>query len=333
MCRWKRLLPGAIALAIAIATESGAGRTHIIGNFSAPIARILRFEEGADTTLVVADNAQGERLLYLDGFLATDESSSAHYMAWMGRLPMLVHPAPARALVICFGTGQTANAVRREDPVSLDIVDISSAVLRAAPLFARNEGVLDDRRVHASVMDGRAWLRRTDHRYDVVTLEPMPPNFAGVNALYSREFYELVAARLDEAGVAAQWIPFHILSVHDAVAIVATFHSVFRDAFVWIDPVSGTGIIVGRRGDANGDIARAFPGLRRPALGRDLDAAAVLGAIALDPQGVGRLATLGEIITDDNQLLAYGPARYRLSFVPMLLTDANYEVLRRVRKP
>ena len=36
-------------------------------------------------------------------------------------------------------------------------------------------------------MDGRAWLRRTERRYDLITLEPMPPNFAGVNALYSLE--------------------------------------------------------------------------------------------------------------------------------------------------
>lgn len=328
---WRRLVPGAFALAVAIAGESGAGRTRIIGNFSSPIARIVRFEEGTDSTLAVADNAQGERLLYIDGFVATNESASAHYMAWMGRLPMLVHPAPKRALVICFGTGQTANAVRRENPESLDVVELSSAVLRSAHLFAKNEAVLEDPRVHATVMDGRAWLRRTERVYDVVTLEPMPPNFAGVNALYSREFYELVASRLGEGGVAAQWIPFHILSVHDAIAIVTTFHSVFEDSFVWVDPVIGTGIVVGRRGNGTSDVARAFPGLQRPSEGRDLDPAAILGAVALEPEDVTRLAQLGEIITDDNQLLAYGPSRYRLSFVPQALTDANLNVLRQVR--
>jgi spermidine synthase len=327
----RRLVPGVIALFIAIAGESGAGRTHIIGNFTAPITKIVRFEEGVDSTLAIADNTDGERLLYIDGFVATNESSSAHYMAWMGRLPMLVHPAPKRALVICFGTGQTANAVRRENPEALDVVDLSGAVLRAAPLFAKNEGVLDDPRVHATVMDGRAWLRRTDHVYDVVTLEPMPPNFAGVNALYSREFYELAASRMSPDGVAAQWIPFHILSVHDAVAIVTTFHEVFADSFVWVDPVIGTGIVVGRRGTGTSDVARAFPGLARAAAGRDLPPEAILAAVALEPQDVARLSQMGEIITDDNQLLAYGPARYRLSFVPQQLTEANLDLLKKIR--
>ena len=332
----RRVAPGIIALFIAIVAESGAGRTHIIGNLTAPITKIVRFEEGVDATLAVADNRDGERLLYIDGFVATNESASAHYMAWMGRLPMLVHPAPKRALVICFGTGQTANAVRRENPEALDVVDLSAAVLRAAPLFAKNEGVLDDPRVHATVMDGRAWLRRTDHVYDVVTLEPMPPNFAGVNALYSREFYELAASRMTPDGVAAQWIPFHILSVHDAVAIVTTFHEVFAESFVWVDPVIGTGIVVGRRGPGEGprtsDIARAFPGLARAAAGRDLSPDAIRAAVALEPQDVARLAQIGEVITDDNQLLAYGPSRYRLSFVPQELTDANLALLRKIRE-
>ena len=39
-------------------------------------------------------------------------------------------------------------------------------------------------------MDGRTWMRRTDKEYDVITLEPMPPTFAGVNNLYSLEFYQ-----------------------------------------------------------------------------------------------------------------------------------------------
>jgi spermidine synthase len=329
---WRRLVPGAVALAIAVVCESGAGRKRVIGDLDGSVAKIVRFEEGVDSTLAVAENAKGERLLYIDGLVATSETRPSHYMAWMGRLPMLVHPAPKRALVICFGTGQTANAVRQENPESLDIVELSAAVLRSAPLFLKNEGVLDDPRVHVTVMDGRAWLRRTDHVYDVVTLEPMPPNFAGVNALYSREFYELVASRLADGGVATQWLPFHLLSIHDAVAIVTTFQSVFQDSFVWVDPVSTTGIVVGRRGDGTSDVAHAFPGLRRPSSGRDLTPRQILGSVILDPQDVARLAQLGDIVTDDNQMLAYGRSRYRLSFVPTELTVVNLTLLRKVRE-
>jgi len=81
-------------------------------------------------------------------------------MRFMGTLPSLATPSLERALVICFGTGQTANAVRKQQPERLDIADVNANVLRAAPLFAMNEGVLRDPRTHAVVMDGRAFLRR-----------------------------------------------------------------------------------------------------------------------------------------------------------------------------
>jgi spermidine synthase len=163
---------------------------------------------------------------------------------------MLLHPAPRRALVICFGTGQTANGVRREGVERLDIVDVSPAVLSMAPLFPSNERVLQAPGVRPIVMDGRAWLRRTSLRYDVVTLEPMSPRFAGTNALYSLEFYRLVAARLTPEGVAAQWLPIHLLSPFEAASIAATFQAVFGDASLWLDPVDHTGVLLGRVGHA-----------------------------------------------------------------------------------
>ena len=53
-------------------------------------------------------------------------------MAWMGHLPALATPKVEQALVICFGTGQTANAVRQHRPAALQVVDVSAAVLGAA---------------------------------------------------------------------------------------------------------------------------------------------------------------------------------------------------------
>ena len=73
-------------------------------------------------------------------------------MEWMGRLPMLAHPDPQQALVICFGTGRTANAVREEGPAQLDIAEISPAVFGMAQHFEMNRGVLDDPRVRNALL-------------------------------------------------------------------------------------------------------------------------------------------------------------------------------------
>lgn len=310
--RWMYGGAGAIAFLVAVVGASGIGRTKVAGHFNAAPRRVVAFREAPDATYAVVDDADGHRVLVIDGFVATGEGPGTHYMAWMGRLPMILHPAPNDALVICFGTGQTANAVRLENPRSLDIVELSPQVLAMAMHFPKNDAVIEDPRVHAHAMDGRAWLRRTDRRYDVVTLEPMPPNFAGVNALYSREFYRLVASRMNPGGIAAQWVPFHLLSTHDAVAIVATFRDVFEDALVWLDPPSKTGIVVGRLKDSPAPpLGTEVPGMQRPSRGRDMNEAAVRRWLALDPMATMRYAAPGAIITDDNQLLAYGPKRDR----------------------
>jgi spermidine synthase len=311
--RTRRIVLGTtyVALALAFVAESGLGSARVMTNIHGNVQRVLAFEEGPDSTVAVAEVADGTRVLLIDGFAASaGAGAGSHYMVWMGRLPMILHPAPKRALVICFGTGQTANAVRRENPESLEIVDLDAAVYKMAAYFPANEGVLDDPRVRAIVMDGRAWMRRTDHRYDVITLEPMPPNFAGVNSLYSQEFYELAAQHLEPGGIIAQWLPIHILSVHDAIAIAATFRDVFPDSLLWLDPLGATGILVGRRGDVRG-FGADWPGLERTGIDRDLSPEMVRSRIVLGPRGMTEYARPGEIVTDDNQLLSYGPRRYR----------------------
>lgn len=305
-----------LAFIIAALSNSGVGRTrtqgwHVDNNVKP--ARVLESYEGPDATVSAVEYENGQRSIIIDGFTAAQQLSAAgktgaeHYMAWMGHLPMLLHENPRSALVICFGTGQTANAVRRENPETLDIVDINPRVFKLAHNFSKNEDVLQDPRVTPIIMDGRAYMRRTEKMYDIITLEPMPPTFAGVNALYTREFYEQTRARLNSSGVIAQWVPFHILGLHSSLSIARTFREVFPNAILWVDPFSGTGILLGSSGDAAG-FGENWPGFLRSSISRDMSAEEVRQALVLRQDGMEIYAKDGDLITDDNQLLAYGQA-------------------------
>lgn len=306
-----------LGLAVAFLAESGVGRRRVQSDD--PVqrnAKLLGVREGPDSTVSVVETEAGTRILVIDGFYTAGDAQGSHYMAWMGHLPMLMHPDPKRALVICFGTGQTADAVRDEGPAHLDIVDVNEAVLGMADHFPANDHVLDDPRVTATVMDGRAWLRRTDAAYDVVTLEPMPPTFAGSNALYSLEFYELIRARASEGAAVAQWLPFHLVTPHESASVAATFAAVFSDVWLWIDPVDHTGILLGRvrtrpaESDETDELDGGFwPGFARAPVARNLERAQIEGGLLYDPRVIARYAELGTIITDDNQLLSYGYGR------------------------
>jgi spermidine synthase len=312
--KWIPVVVGSVALFVAVNDTSSPGRDRLYGKERHDTSPILAHREGPDFTTSVIARVGGVRLLLIDGFAASSERKhTGEYMHWMGSLPALLHSEPEDALVICFGTGQTANGLRLETTGNIDMVDVSGAVFELAHLFKTNQGVLEDPRTRAIEMDGRAWLRRTHERYDVVTLEPMPPNFAGVNSLYSREFYELLSERLNEDGVAAQWLPVHLLSPEHSASIVATFIDVFPDALLWWDPIGGTGILVGRKSGSAAPIGTEWPGLEEPSVERRLRPEQIRRAVWLDPPALEKYARRGQIISDDNQMLQFGRMRPGLS--------------------
>jgi predicted membrane-bound spermidine synthase len=299
------MLASTIAVA-SLALAFGASGTRVQAEMFSRELRPIVSIEGADATVSVATDLAGDKQLIIDGFQTSGEAAQGHYMAWMGHLPMMLSPHPSRALVICFGTGQTANAVRREQPDALDIVELSPEVLAVSSNFASNEDVLADPRVHVRRTDGRTWLRRTDAQYDVITLEPMEPHFAGTNDLYSVDFYRAAAEHLGPDGVIAQWLPLHLLLPLEAASVARTFTEVFPNSALWIDPIDSTGILVGRKGESRPIVDIEA---ERSAIARDLSVLQVSQGFVLVPPRLLPYASLGQIISDDNQLLAYGAER------------------------
>jgi len=329
---------GLAALGLAVLGESGIGETRIFGQRGMMLDigddfELIDHEESHDFSVSVVD-LFGYPELYIDGVGASSGLGGEEgYMAWMGHLPMMAHPDPKRALIICFGRGETANALRHEGPEHVDIVDISASVFRMAGYFP-NQGVLDDPRVHTHVMDGRAWMRRTDRTYDVITLEPMPPTLAGVNALYSLEFYRHAYDKLAPGGTIAQWVPFHLVTPAQGEALARTFIEVFPESFMWIREgggFGGTGILVGRK--PPGDVLD-WPGLDRE-IARGLSPDEVRDGVWLPRAALARYASDGVVITDDNQYLAYGVETLLDNVVTQQGTELHQEMLaeshRRVR--
>src|SRR5262249_32498279 len=143
------------------------------------------------------------RALYFENVHMSDTSNAARtYMGLMAHLPLLAQARPERALLICYGVGNTASAILAHDTISsVDVVDLSRSVFATAPVFAETNGNAHrDPRVRFIHDDGRSFLRRTDARYDLITSEPPPPLHVGVYRLYSREYYQQARAHLTPGG-------------------------------------------------------------------------------------------------------------------------------------
>jgi predicted membrane-bound spermidine synthase len=162
--------------------------------------------------------------------------SAMHYMRLQGHLPVLLTPAEHRkALVICLGVGLTAGAVSTHPNTDLTVVELSRGIVGLSPFFSDvNEGVYLRPDVRLVNDDGRNYLlRHPEIRYDIVTLEPPPPQHAGMAHLYSADFYRLVKSRLSSDGVAVQWIPLHTQSNESSRMLMASFVAVFPNSSLW----------------------------------------------------------------------------------------------------
>ena len=214
--------------------------------------RLLDYKEGEFSTIsVVEDMKSGARTIYLDGFSTATVSrsfSGSTYMQAMGFVPMVIHSAPKSVLVIGFGTGNTLGIASLFPNVNIHGVEIDRNVLKFSKWFLDwNHDVLRRPNTKIFVQDGRAFLRWSKTRYDVIIIEPMSPLQAGVVNLYSKEFYELALSRLKNDGILVQWLPLHLVGPGDAKSITKTFKNVFPKFSVWNSFLTRIVLLVGSR--------------------------------------------------------------------------------------
>jgi spermidine synthase len=297
---------------------------------------IRRHVEGPTCTVTVADRGRGELSLRLDGFEAAAAPVAGvnhyQYMRLMAHLPALLHRGPVgRGLVICCGTGTTAGTLLLHATQGVDLVDLHDEVLSCLTFFGNvNHDLARDGRCRKVADDGRAWLRRTSERYDVVTLEPMPPQYAGMTQLYSIEFNRAAAAVLTDGGVLCQWLPWHLMDPAQALAITKAMASVLPHVQVWEH--DRTGVLIGSRQPLELDAVRLAELARNPAIAADLAAAGLTNpaawcdAFLCDADRLaGALANVAPI-EDDRPSLEYDSFSYGLS-----LTSAEEQAW--VREP
>jgi len=183
---------------------------------------------GAVTSFVV--DISSRKYLYFGNTSMSSTSATAQmYMRLMAHFPLLAQARPTKALLICFGVGNTASAIAKHDTISqIDVVDLNEKVFETAPEFsATNHNVIEDPRIRLINDDGRTYLRLTKEKYDLITSEPPPPMAAGVYRLYSREYYADAKARLTADGLMSQWLPYYQMPPDAVAKAVNTFIDVF----------------------------------------------------------------------------------------------------------
>jgi spermidine synthase len=278
--------------------------------------RVLAITEGLTEVIAVTEQpGQGLTLTTNGHAMSSTLPLAQRYMRALAHVPLLSMPDPRSVLVIGFGVGNTTHAATLHPSVErVDLADLSRSILAHADYFREgNQGVLRSPLVRVHINDGRQHLlMQTENSYDLITLEPPPIAYAGVSALYSREFYALARSRLKADGYVSQWLPAYQVPVSTTLAMIRAFVDVFPQSVL----LSGAGsdlILLGTNGSRiEIDPERVAAALARaPEVQADLDRIGlgrvreIVGSFVGSPGTLAEATSSADPVTDDRPVQEY----------------------------
>jgi spermidine synthase len=178
--------------------------TAVEGHMHA-IARTVVQAQTKFQNVEILETASYGKALVLDGRIQSSQADEFIYHE------ALVHPgllavegAPTSALVIGGGEGATLREILKYPSIRRAVmVDIDAEVVELCRrhLPEMHQGAFEDPRTELRHEDARAWLERTDERFDFISVDLVEPLEEGPACLlFTREFYSLIRERLTPGG-------------------------------------------------------------------------------------------------------------------------------------
>lgn len=263
-----------LATAAVLAVPALPGAFVAYGRFMptrAAGADVVHMAEGLSASVAVSRQADGTLTYHNAGKAqASTYPQDMRLQRMLGHLTTLVPEHGQSYLVIGLGAGITAGAVSADPGAARVVVaEIEPLAREAAATYFReqNFGVTDNPKVEIRIDDGRHFLLTTDETFDGITSDPLDPWVRGAAALYTREFWELVRARLNPGGVVTVFVQLYETTEDAVRSELATFFEVFPNGAVFANTVLGAGydaVLLARADEALIDVDRIDSILRRP---------------------------------------------------------------------
>ncbi len=281
--------------------------------------RIVSYREGATAAVSVVEDSQGVLRLRIDNRQQEGSSGTRFTDARQALLPVLLHPAPHRALFLGLGTGMTAASAAEDPALEVDAVELLPEVIDSSAAFTSAlSGGHPNPRLHRLASDARRFVRTTLQRYDVVVADNFHPARSGAGSLYTVEHFRAVRETLAPGGLFCQWLPLHQLDLETLRSIVRSFLAVYPQGRAMLatysleTPVLG---LVAQAGPGPFHLADTQQRLDASALKPALpahgigDAYALLGSFVAGPAALAEFAAPARMNTDDLPVVAYGAPR------------------------
>lgn len=280
--------------------------------FGEPVA----FEESQHGTVLVMSyksptSGDHQQLFFNGRSYANNSPPGRRYMAALAHIPLLLHPDPKRALVVCVGTGTTIGATTKHGLEESEAVDLLPQAFQYAPHFTPiNQRFFEHPKVRKTVDDGRHFLLTTSRTFDVLTFEPPPPLDAGIVNLYSEEFYALAKRKMRPGGLVAQWVPMDMPRAMMPKMVLKSMLNQFPHVSLWISNRM-EGIAVGSETPLAIDYDQLAERMSRPELKADLHEVGIdspedfLAMFVAADEQLAKLVGDAPSVTDDRPRIEY----------------------------
>jgi len=226
--------------------------------------RVLYYRDGINASVLVVTDQDQRKLWMRVGGKVDASTGDMLTQVLLGLIPMGMADSGARTLVVGHGSGVTAAAALAAGAGPTEIVELEPAVVEGSRFFhAAGRDPLEDPRVTLHMEDARTLLAHGGGEYGVIISEPSNPWIAGVNNLFTVDFYRRARARLHEDGVFCQWLQLYELSPRTFKSLLASFLEVFPDAHLFVLSESTDALLVAAPPGRTLSLARLRdPGLR-----------------------------------------------------------------------
>jgi spermidine synthase len=156
---------------------------------------------------VLADSYAFGRCLILNNEIQSAEIDEFIYHEGLVHPAMVLHPHPRDILILGGGEGATVREILKHPSVRrVTMVDIDREVVEFCRKYLGgwHQGALDHAKTRLVIKDARSYVRDTKETFDIIISDlptPATTDADPVSALYTSDFYALLAQRLKPGGI------------------------------------------------------------------------------------------------------------------------------------
>jgi len=167
------------------------------------VKKVLYSKRSKYQLIEVVETETFGKMLYLNCKLQASTADEWIYHEALVHPALLIHPNPRTIVVIGGGDGGALREILKHPTVSkVTLVELDPEVVDSVIKYIPEipQDAFKNERVEAVFMDGRKFIEVTQKKFDIIIADVTDP-WGESSFLYTKEFYELVASRLNNNGL------------------------------------------------------------------------------------------------------------------------------------